>query len=162
VYEHRIFMVKVQTKLLMPSSNGPLIFFSKPKIKNRYQLEAMLFLFCKLFCDVATMYSIVSNGRAIDESLNILKQMWPNRGTVTTFVWMDWGKPRKISTRIADVSAEIRAKHLSYRSLESYHYTNQHSLLLILLLHFPAQFFSQCVSCVSQIFVVLTETLPSH
>jgi hypothetical protein len=51
-----------------------------------------------------------------------LQGIWKEE--VLIFAWRVWGKPRKISVRIPGVSAEIRTKHLSYRSPEPYRYIN--------------------------------------
>jgi hypothetical protein len=51
------------------------------------------------------------------------KQAWPNRGTITEFVWRDWGRRRKTSVRIANVLDGITTITPNVSS-ERYHYTN--------------------------------------
>jgi hypothetical protein len=43
------------------------------------------------------------------------KQSRPNQGIIPGFAWNDSGKPRKISTTIAGISAELRTEHLHDR-----------------------------------------------
>jgi hypothetical protein len=41
------------------------------------------------------------------------KRSWPDRGTIPSFAWRDWGKPQHASVRIPDVSGEIRTSYKS-------------------------------------------------
>jgi hypothetical protein len=65
--------------------------------------------------------------------------------TILVFVWRDWGKPWRLSVRIAGVPAKIQTEHLPNTSLEHYHYTNK--LDLWVSQHCFIKCRSQAVSC---------------
>jgi hypothetical protein len=57
------------------------------------------------------------------------KRSCDNRGTILTFGWKDWRKPRYTSVVVAGVPTEIRNGHLRNTFLKCWRYTN----LLVLL-----------------------------
>jgi hypothetical protein len=48
------------------------------------------------------------------------KWLWPNRGAIQEYAWIDWRKQWETSVRVASVPAEIRDEHLPNTSLERY------------------------------------------
>jgi hypothetical protein len=58
------------------------------------------------------------------------KQLWPNRGTISSTALRGWGKPRKLPVSIAGVPFEIRTEHLRIRVSERYHYAKPVSAVM--------------------------------
>jgi hypothetical protein len=55
----------------------------------------------------------------------VMKESWPNRGTIPAFVWSDWSKWQKKTYFIRlGVPSGIRTEHLPHKNLENYRYSN--------------------------------------